>query len=123
MLKRKLVAVAVAASALAGCQQIGPTGAIKSDGPLTKAEIEACLASSHKVGDELVSPKPLPHHLFRPGYNFTVKMPDGSTGSGYEEASDGHLLVRYPKHGTSFDLGVARRNGVVYFGDKATSCS
>jgi hypothetical protein len=49
-------------------------------------------------------------------------MADGSYGFGYEEASDGHLLVKYPKQGTSFNYAVTRNNGVVYFGEKATTC-
>jgi hypothetical protein len=108
--------------ALTACMTVGQINGRKPDGTLSKAEIEACLAQPHRVGDDTISPQPQAHHVFKPGYNFTVKMADGSYGFGYEEASDGHLLVKYPKHGTSFDYGVARKDGVVYFGDKATSC-
>ncbi len=119
---RKLMAAA-SGLLLAACQPLADAAARKPDGPMSKADIDACLATPHYVGNELVSPKPEPHHVFKPGYNFSVKLQDGSTGFGYEEASDGHLLIKYPSHGTSFDYGVARKNGVVYFGDKATSCS
>jgi hypothetical protein len=122
MAQRKILVLAASAVALTACAPLEQLGAHKPAGPLSKAEIEACLANPHKVGDDLVSPKPQPHHIFKPGYNFTVKMPDGSYGFGYEEASDGHLLVKYPEHGASFDYGVARSNGIVYFGGKATNC-
>ena len=98
------------------------SGSAKPDGALSKAEIEACLAQPHKVGEDIVSPQPRPDHVFKPGYNFSIKLPDGSYGFGHEEASDGHLLVRYPAHRTSFDYAVTRNRGVVYFGGKATNC-
>ena len=122
MTNQKLIVVAFVGLTLAACQPLTDVGARKPDGLLTKSEIDACLASEHYVGKDLVSPKPQPHHVFKPGYNFSVKMPDGSYGFGYQEASDGHLLVKYPEHGTSFDYGVARKSGVVYFGDKPTNC-
>ena len=123
MVKAKFIALAFAALPLAACQALSDPIGRKPDGPLSKAEIDACLAAPHRVGDDLVSPKPHPRHVFRPGYNFSIKLPDGTYGYGYEEASDGHLLVKYPKHGTSFDYGVTRRGGVVYFGDKPTTCA
>jgi hypothetical protein len=122
MVEGKLVVVAAIALALAACDSIGPLEALVPNNRLTKAEIDACLSTPHRVGDELVSPDPEPHHMFKPGYNFRVKLADGSYGFGYQEASDGHLLVKYPKQGTSFDYAVSRTNGVVYFGSKATSC-
>jgi hypothetical protein len=118
----RLLIVLPISFALTACLTVGPMNGRKPDGPLTKADIDACLAAPHRVGDDTISPQPQPHHVFKPGYNFTMKMPDGSYGFGYEEASDGHILVKYPKHGTAFDYGVARKDGVVYFGDKATSC-
>ena len=121
--KPNVIALALAALPLAACQPLTDASARKPDGLLTKAEIDACLANPHYVGQDLVSPKPQPHHVFRPGYNFSVKLQDGSYGDGYQEASDGHLLVKYPQQGTAFDYGVARKSGVVYFGDKATSCA
>jgi hypothetical protein len=122
MVDRKLAVIVTTALALSACQSGRPFGALQPGVPLSKAEVEACLASPHQVGDELVSPFPEPRHIFKPGYNLRVKMADGSYGFGYEEASDGHLLVKYPKQGTSFDYAVTRNNGVVYFGEKATSC-
>ena len=122
MAERQFFVVAAAAATLGGCLTTGPVGAHQPNGPLSKAEIEACLAHPHKVGDDLISPEPQPHHIFKPGYNFTVKMPDGSKGFGFEEAIDGHVIVHYPKHGSSFDYGVARVDGIVYFGAKPTSC-
>lgn len=121
--KTTLIAIAFVALSLAACQPLTDTNARKPDGLLTKAEIDSCLASPHYVGQDLVSPKPQPHQVFRAGYNFSVKLQDGSYGDGYQESSDGHLLVKYPEHGTAFDYGVARKSGVVYFGDKSTSCS
>ena len=122
MASSRLLFVLPISLALTACMTVGQINGQKPNGALTKAEIEACLATAHRVGDEVISPKPQPNHVFKPGYNFTAKMPDGSYGFGYEEASDGHLVVKYPKHGTAFDYGVARKDGVVYFGDKATSC-
>jgi hypothetical protein len=119
---RRIILLAAAGLTLSACQSV-QLGSAKPDGPLKKAEIDACLSSDHRVGDDTVSPRPRPHRVFKPGYNFTVKQADGTYGFGYEEASDGHLLVKYPQHGTSFDYGVARTNGVVYFGAKPTSCS
>jgi hypothetical protein len=108
--------------ALTGCMTVGQITGQRPNGALTKAEIEACLAKPHRVGDDMISPQPQPHHVFKSGYNFTIKMSDGSYGFGHEEASDGHVIVKYPKHGTAFDFGVARKDGVVYFGQKATNC-
>lgn len=123
MAKAKFIVLAFAALPLAACQALTDPSGRKPDGALSKAEIDACLAAPHRVGDDLVSPKPQPRHVFRPGYNFSIKLPDGTYGYGYEEAADGRLLVKYPKHGTSFDYAVTRRSGVVYFGDKPTSCT
>jgi len=122
MRERFRVILILAALPLAACQSLAEVSARKPDGPLSKAEIDACLAGPHYVGADLVSPKPQPNHVFRPGYNFSIKLADGSFGDGYQEASDGHLAVKYPSHGAAFDYGVARRNGVVYFGEKPTSC-
>jgi hypothetical protein len=122
VVERRIVLLAAVGLTLSACQSV-QLGSEKPDGSLKKAEIDACLASEHRVGDEVVSPHPRPHRVFKPGYNFTVKQADGTYGFGYEEASDGHLLVKYPEHGTSFDYGVARTNGVVYFGSKRTSCN
>jgi hypothetical protein len=119
---RTQIALALAALLLAACQPLDPS-AHRPDGLLTKAEIDTCLAGPHYVGQDLVSPNPQPHHVFRPGYNFSVKMQDGSYGFGYEEAADGRLRVKYPEHGTTIDYGVARKSGVVYFGDKPTNCT
>ena len=120
--KRDLIALTITALPLAACQPLDPS-AHRPDGPLTKAEIDTCLASPHYVGQDLVSPKPQPHHVFRPGYNFSVKLPDGSYGFGHQESTEGRLTVKYPEHGTSIDYAVQRKSGVVYFGDKPTSCT
>jgi hypothetical protein len=122
MVERKLLVVATTALALSACESIGPLEGLVANNRLSKAEIDSCLAGPHRVGDELVSPFPEPRHVFKPGYNFRVKLADGTYGFGYQEASDGHLLVKYPKQGASFDYAVSRTNGVVYFGSKATSC-
>ena len=119
----RLSMIPLAALSLAACQPVTDANGRRPDGLLSKAEIDSCLAGQHIVGNDVVSPKPQPHHVFKPGYNFSVKSKDGSYGYGYEEASDGHLLVKYPEHGTSFDYGVARKSGVVYFGDKPTNCT
>lgn len=120
--KRHLVALALAVLPLAACQQLDPS-IHRPDGPLTKAEIDSCLSNPHYVGQDLVSPKPEPNHVFRPGYNFSVKLKDGSYGFGYQESAEGRLMVKYPEHGTSIDYAVARKNGVVYIGDKPTNCT
>jgi hypothetical protein len=122
MVEGKLLVVAATALALSACESVGPLEGLVANNRLNKAAIDSCLAAPHRVGDELVSPFPEPGHVFKPGYNFRVKLADGTYGFGYQEASDGHLLVKYPKQGASFDYAVSRTNGVVYFGSKATNC-
>jgi hypothetical protein len=122
MAKRNFVILTAAALTLTACQSLLPTGSGKPDGPLSKAELSACLESPHWVGAELASPHPEPGRKFKAGYNFSIKKPNGSYGYGIEEASDGHLLIRYPAHNSATDFEVVRRNGVVYFGSNKTSC-
>ena len=116
------LAIAVAAMALGGCEPGSLSGAHSSDGPLSQAEIKRCLEVGHKVGDRRYSPVPDAGEVFKPGYNFLVREPDGSTGFGYQQASQGHVTIRYPAHRTVTVLDVVRRNGVVYFGSEPTTC-
>jgi hypothetical protein len=70
----------------------------------------------------MISPIPLAGNVFKPGYNFTVKEPDGSYGFGHQQAVAGHVIMSYPAQRSSATYEVVRRNGVVYFGKDATSC-
>jgi hypothetical protein len=121
MSARKLCGLA-ACLVLSGCGAAPVSNFGQSGTTLTQAQIEACLAKDHWVGDDLVSPRPEPGHVFKAPYNFRIKMANGSTGFGFQVAHDGHLFVKYPKHATSIDYAVTRSGGVVYFGDKKTSC-
>jgi hypothetical protein len=118
----RLLALFMAAS-LGGCVTVGSPGAGAShDGQLTKEEIQRCLDVPHKVGDRMISPVPLAGNVFKPGYNFTVKEPDGSYGFGHQQAAAGRVIISYPAQGLTAAYDVMRRNGVVYFGKDATSC-
>jgi hypothetical protein len=108
---------------LASCASVGVMdGDRLRDGPLSRTEIERCLLVPHRVGDRTILPTPRPGYVFKPGYNFSVKEPDGSYGFGYHRALNGRLIIRYPAQNTTVALDVVRRNGVVYFGKDATSC-
>ena len=122
MSKRRLAALAFASLALGGCETIGLVNDHLPDGPLSKADIDRCLAIPHKLDRDMIYPQPEPGRVFKPGYNFSIKAPDGTYKYGYQQAFNGHLLVRYPAHGLSNDYQVTRRSGVVYFGNLETSC-
>lgn len=119
---RQSLTITVAAAMIAGCVSVSSPGDHLLDGRLTKADIMRCLELPHKVGDRMYSPVPDAGNVFKPGYNFLVREPDGSSGFGYQEASQGHVTIRYPAHQTAVVLDVVRRNGVVYFGNEPTSC-
>lgn len=116
------LATIIVATTLGGCLSVGLSGGNLPDGPLSKDEIQRCLDVGHKVGDRTYSPVPAPGRVFKPGYNFLVTEKDGSTGFGHQEASQGHVTIRYPAQGTVFVLDAVRRNGVVYFGNDPTNC-
>ncbi|GEM_PF-4821996 len=120
---RSCLALAAAVLPLGSCATVNATGdGHPPDGPLGKAEIERCLAVPHKVGANLVLPVPRPGYVFKPGYNFSVRQPDGSYGFGHQQASNGRLTIRYPAQRSTINLDVVRRAGVVYFGKDPTSC-
>ena len=122
-MKASRLLVTVVATTLAGCASVGLSRNIAaSDGPLSKEEIQRCLDVGHKVGNRIYSPVPEAGRVFKPGYNFLVKDSNGSKGFGHQEASQGRVTIRYPAQGTVFVFDVVRRNGVVYFGNDATSC-
>ena len=84
MLEKRFILLAVAGLSLGACQSIVHLGAHKPDGPLSKAEILTCLSKPHWVGNDLAAPQAEPGHYFKPGYNFSIKAPDGSYGYGFE---------------------------------------
>jgi hypothetical protein len=108
---------------LGACATAGSLNAERlPDGPVNKAEIDRCLQVPHKVGANMILPVPRPGYVFKPGYNFSVKQPDGSYGFGYQQASNGRLMIRYPAQHKVENYEVSRRSGIVYFGAEATSC-
>jgi hypothetical protein len=123
MRKGTWLTLAAIALPLGSCLSVGALNEDRlPDGPLSKAEIERCLATPHKVGANMILPVPRPGYVFKPGYNFSVKEPDGSYGFGYQQAANGRVTIRYPAQRKVSDFEVKRRNGVVYFGDDPTTC-
>ncbi len=120
---RTCLTLAAAVLPLGSCASLDSvSGSRQPDGPLSKAEIERCLEVPHKVGANMVLPVPRPGYVFKPGYNFSVRQPDGSYGFGHQQASNGRVTIRYPAQHSTIDLDVVRRNGVVYFGKDPTNC-
>jgi hypothetical protein len=104
--------------------------AAKPDGPLSAAEIRACLKGRpHFSNYRLQSTPASPYKHFKEVdgkeiHNFLLVYDDGTMRSGWDDFADGYLYQSTDiKTHEAMAIAVRRIGGIVYFGTDATkSC-